>query len=329
MIRLRLGRLGHQSAIASLVAIATACVSHDTTAPAVSAAIQPLCKLGCIETDPNPEADGYYLGSGVSDETCFNGSQTDSDQDGASDFCEFEVAAAFAPELMYYQYDEVGRQPYWVARPYGDGVMVGYLLSYYRDAGSNSFGCHLPGHPSSCDGHNGDSESIFLAIHYNEGTHHWVLSTAAYSQHEGRTVYGLSTCGVPGPGGGCYYLEWPNKFGGYPRAWVAEGKHGSYATKNECNYGGTVDSDTCDDNDTPARVFVSGNRNIGSRAHQTINCTIAEDPAYQYYGSGRQECYWSALDSLGNPTSFRGWIPESVGGPASSAYDLTLTAFDF
>ncbi len=35
---------------------------------------------------------------------CFNGSQTDSDGDGLSEFCERNLASAFAPELYYKDY---------------------------------------------------------------------------------------------------------------------------------------------------------------------------------------------------------------------------------
>lgn len=64
--------------------------SDSASEPAIDAAgggIQPLCKLGCMETDPYPDSAGVFLGSGVADDVCFNGSQTDTDQDGLSTFC--------------------------------------------------------------------------------------------------------------------------------------------------------------------------------------------------------------------------------------------------
>ncbi|MGH7929189.1 MAG: hypothetical protein ACREQV_15485 [Candidatus Binatia bacterium] len=142
----------------------------DTTDPTFSGESSLLCQVGCVEHDPNPSAPGYYLGSGVKPGVCTNGSHTDGDQDDTSDFCEKEIAAAFAPQLYYWKFDEIGREPYWVAE-YDDGFFeVVYLLSYYRDAGSSSPGCSLPGAPSSCFGHNGDSEWIYLAATYDEGT---------------------------------------------------------------------------------------------------------------------------------------------------------------
>ena len=74
------------------------------------------CELGCIDPDPNPNAPGYYLGSGMTDEACYWNNYTDGDQDGLGDFCEKNLAAAFAPELYYYSGDNVKREPRWAAR---------------------------------------------------------------------------------------------------------------------------------------------------------------------------------------------------------------------
>ncbi|HXF96112.1 MAG TPA: hypothetical protein VNI61_08405 [Gemmatimonadales bacterium] len=125
--------------------------------PVPSAGVGPLCQLGCVETDPNPNAPGVFLGSGVSPDARFFGDHTDADRDRLSDFCEKNLALAFAPELFYWSADNVGREPYWVAR--GDieteKVVIGYLLSYYRDEGSPSHACDFPPpfYPPSCDGH--------------------------------------------------------------------------------------------------------------------------------------------------------------------------------
>jgi hypothetical protein len=94
--------------------------AEDTSQPVVNASsggIGPLCQLGCVETDPDPESAGVFLGSGVTDEVCFAGGQTDTDLDGLSTFCEKILAGAFAPELWYASNDDVGGEPHWVARP--------------------------------------------------------------------------------------------------------------------------------------------------------------------------------------------------------------------
>src|SRR2546428_12080639 len=64
-----------------------------------SADEQPLCQLGCNEQDPNPTAPGVFLGSGVTPDVCIMGGQTDADQDDLGDFCEKNLAFAFAPEI--------------------------------------------------------------------------------------------------------------------------------------------------------------------------------------------------------------------------------------
>jgi len=243
----------------------------------------------------------------VDDVVCFNESQTDSDGDGLSDFCENNLAAAFAPELYYSYWDEVGREPYWVARPSDTRVMIGYFIAYYRDAGSDAYLCHLPGAPSSCNGHNGDSETIFLTVYYNEASQHWVLERALYSQHTSYGSYDRGSNSYP------TMLTYPSHAGSYPRAYVSEGKHANYASTSECNGGGAFGTDTCTEVDTPAQVFVSGAYNVGSGGHHLLNCVESRDPSYIYYGAGRQECFWTGSD-------FRGWTPDSVGGASSSPY---------
>lgn len=109
-------------------------------------------------------------------------------------------------------------------------MRIGYLLAYYRDAGSSSFGCTLPGAPSSCYGHNGDSEAIALDVEYDEGTKHWKLQEARYSQHGDFVTYDAYSCTFV-YNVGCLYLVYPDKDRGYPRAYVAEGKHANYATR--------------------------------------------------------------------------------------------------
>ena len=247
---------------------------------------------------------------------------TDGDQDGLGDFCEKNLAAAFAPELYYSHTDETGREPHWVARPASqydaDTVVIGYLLSYYRDAGSQTFGCTLPGAPSDCDGHNGDSEAIFLRIVYNWSTEHWVLNDAWYSEHDSYAEFPAGVKAYP------LTLEYPGHPGSYPRVYVSEGKHADYASSSACNSGGTLGSDDCSDVDTAARVVAGEVLNLGSSSHHSASqdCMVSSDPANPYYGSGRQECYWTG-------SNFQGWVPDYVGGSSASAYRPRLDAFGF
>ena len=238
------------------------------------------------------------------------------------DRCENDLAAAFAPELRYYSGDEVGREPHWAARKApSTHIYIIYLLSYYRDAGNNSFGCHLPPptHDPSCDGHNGDSENIQLEVYYNEFTQHWLLHSATYSAHNSFNMYTRITAAYP------FMLEYPAKLGGIPEELkLPQGKHANYRDKSTCNAGGTGGSDNCTSVNTSARVAASANLNIGSRGVHTAaqDCMASSNPSYQYYGSGRQECYWTNR-------RFRGWIPTTVGGDDSDPYNPILDLAGF
>lgn len=291
------------------------------TAPQLAGGIVPMCQLGCMDSTPNPEAPGIYLGSGVTPELCIGGGQSDHDGDGLSTYCESNLAAAFAPELRYEWGDEVGREPYWAARPASavdaSTVTIAYLISYYLDTGSTAWGCSVPPGNYLCPGHNGDSEAIVLVVSYNDDTENWVLSRAHYSQH---TTYGFYKLGAQGYPSG---LTYPGRPGGYPRAYVAVGKHANYNSISACNNGAFAATDDCSHVDTSERIFVSAAYNVGSSTIQLIDCVPSRDPGYIYYGGGRQECYWSS----GN---FRGWIPTSIGGTsAEPGYGSRLSAFGF
>lgn len=128
----------------------------------------------------------------------------------------------------------------------------------------------------------------------------------------------------PDSGAYCVVLTYPDAYRGYPRIWVAEGKHANYGDDADCENGGFGDSDTCYGADSFARVITSTFTNLGSRAHHTgaQDCMPSSNTSYQYYGSGRLECYWTYSD-------FRGWIPTSVGGDPSTPYSHVLGHMGF
>jgi len=285
-----------------------------------------LCVIDCGGGgDPDPSAPGIYLGSAVTPTMC--GPQNpnginDADEDGLSDYCEDQLAYAFRPQLKYSTtYDDTRGEPYWVARPDSAGhVVVGYLFSYYRDLGWLTYGCWAPvPYPPfvTYDCHNGDSESIWLTLYYDSVTSHWWLYHAAYSAHTGwnESVYLYGDEGAPN-------LEYPAKFGGYPRVWVAEGKHANYFTQDDCNSGGTLSSDDCNADTDSTRFAFADYWNIGSEAHPLINGVTSRDPTYEYYGGGRVECYWTER-------SFRGWVPDSIGGGEAASYLSKLIQWGF
>ena len=299
----------------------SSCSEPPPTAPSIRASrgITPMCQLGCTETDPNPTAPGVFLGSGVVPDDC--GIYTDSDQDGLGDFCEKQLSFAFSPELYHWQFDHVGREPYWVARPTpSGGVRLGYLLSYYRDEGSNHWLC--TGQPfwidPSCFGHNGDRESIFLDVYYDWDTQHWVLENGWLSRHDEFFQHPRGSDSYP------TQFIYPSHPGSYPRVYVSEGKHANYATKTGCNGGGQYGTDTCAQVNTATRLEWSSLWNLGSRTTHSgdQDCKLSRNPSFEYYGSGRYECYWTGVD-------FRGWIPTSVGGAVAGSYSPVLQAMGF
>jgi hypothetical protein len=310
-----------------------ACEPERLSAPVNELGVQPLCQVGCVEDDPYPGAPGVFLGSGVTPAQCFDWG-TDADSDGLSDFCEKQLMFAFNPELRYDHLDYVDREPYWAASPTGDEgdpIRIVYLLSYYRDNGSDAYLCSLPFHPASCDGHNGDSEAVAFDVYYDAVHQHWLMHAAYYSQHgdlrvasrEGseayprRVRYGTPTHYT------WYSVQYPEHPGSYMRVYVSEGKHANYYSTGDCEEGGAFQSDTCADVDTSVRDVMANVWNIGSRQHQLINCVEARSPAHPYYGSHRAECYWAP------ESRFRGWFPLDVGGDDASPYEVVLTALGF
>jgi hypothetical protein len=318
-----------QALLISALALAAACAGEPTqpsqpSPPPKSFVIGPLCQEGCQDVDPYPSQPGLYLGRALTPALCEGGEWDDGDLDGLGDLCENNLSQAFAPALQYNPIgDNVGRESHWVARSYSPGmVRIMYLLSYYQDGGTNSFGCQVdviwPG-SLDCGGHPGDSEWIILDVKYNATSHHWVLFRAFYSQHTGQGTYVT-------PAGAAYptdleYLG--NHLGGYPRAWVSVGKHANYKSANEC---GTAQfgASTCDGNSAQVRVTTGSILNLGSRAAHTAaqDCMLSTNTSYLYYGSGRIECYWTTAD-------FRGWIPVSAGGAGADNYSGKLATWGF
>ncbi len=314
------------STIAAAVVVLAACSEHSQSpvAPTLTAArkpvsppppVTPLCQLGCVDTDPNPAAPGIFLGTDINLDFCIGGAGTDADADGLVDYCEKLVSFNFSPERTYSRFhDDIRGEPYWVAQQDGqDHVVVGYLLSYYRDLGSVQYNCASPILPEDPDTgcHNGDSESIWLWIGYNSATKHWVLYKAAYSVHGD---WNISTDDGTGYAPN---VEYPTHLGGYPRAWVAEQKHANYFHKRDCNSGGFWGFDDCNEDDTTAILPWSNWWNIGSEAYPFINQVTSRDSSYEYYGLGRTECFWT-------DKPFRGWVPDSIGGGQSTSYLTTL-----
>jgi hypothetical protein len=150
-----------------------------------------------------------------------------------------------------------------------------------------------------------------LDVKYDVPTQHWLLRHAYYSQHAGYAHY------APYFGKAYASVVYPERLGGYPRAYVAGYKHANYASLSACDEGGWNGADWCSP-DTHSRVAVSANANLGSRAHHTPlqDCMPSTNPLYS---DGGLECYWTEQ-------RFKGW---QAAIPDAGPYSTKLADFGF
>ncbi len=301
--------------------------------------------------DPDPSAPGYYLGASITPAKCFSATGVgigDSDRDGMSDSCENVLAQAFRPSLNLAppNYDcDPSMEPYWAAKYFprqGSVVRIAYLFAYHSDCGDSglvnrllaevvefatlkgvinnlavSFGFEVstddPG-----GGHSGDSEFVMVDVRFNGEAQHWVLSRVKYSAHYGTDADGSRTTTTSG-------VQYPDKYAGYPRVWVARNKHANYPSRESCKSGrgplGLL-KDNCDANlYDKVRFLVTGFRNIGSLHRNFINqgsCVSSAQPVF-YPGT---ECFWVPTDH------FFGWARYPVGHPPTPYFSILVPEFE-
>ncbi|HWP03686.1 MAG TPA: hypothetical protein VNL96_09535 [Gemmatimonadaceae bacterium] len=179
-----------------------------------------------------------------------------------------------------------------------------------------------------CNGHNGDSEAIILDVTYDYGTQHWGLTHAHVSAHEHYHHASPNAMGFAS-------VIYPEDDGGYPAIYVSQKKHANYYDVSSCNSGGPyvsligreIGTDDCSLVNTAVRLEWSKwwnvGSNVGGASTQLVDCIESRNPSYEYYGSGRLECYWT-------PIYFRGWVPNEVGGgEATTPYAIRLQQFGF
>jgi hypothetical protein len=265
-------------------------------------------ECGIENPDPFPNEPGLYLGTSITMDNCSEGAGSpggDADHDGFGDYCEEIIAQGFAPQLAYSTSDiDMGRESYWAVRP-DDFVYyrvhIFYALGYYRDGGSPHSICQTSFPPAACQGHLGDSEGIHLLVDYNSSTGHWAFVRAEYSQHGSYPLY------TPGE------MIFPVKYLGFPRAYVALGKHANYPRVSDCG-----SYDDCQTNAT-VRVTVSSNRNMGSRSYPIRGC-VGSEQNFSLQQLGYVECFWTA-------TYFTGWSGDNSGQVAGYKNQLSYSGF--
>jgi hypothetical protein len=240
--------------------------------------------------------------------------------------------------------DDVNRETRWAAEWLnGDNVhktvRIAYLHGYwmdYGDGGTSQNICEIVGTVpifwpfvtlEDCGGHAGDSEWVLLDVKYNDITKHWYVVNAVYSAHTWHVYFSLRASDSSlyvssvSDGGGPYsgnFVEYPDKRGGYPKAYAADRKHANYPTVSYCNGpGGVGGSDNCDTPRTTVRLEVAQNGNIGSRSAPFMDCLVTQVGSHPAFGLGREECYWTVK-------AFRGWFPAAAGGGSSTSYSSIL-----
>lgn len=302
---------------------------------------------GGFATDPNPSAPGYWMGTTVTPATCISPTGAginDTDDDGTNDYCEELLAFKFRPALVFSALDcNLGMEPYWAAKAFpnqGNLIRVAYLFSYYQDCGLQdpsllaSIGCtgavtvvRLATFNSTdavaatedelCNGHAGDSEFLTVDLRYDATSQHWYVAQALFSAH-----YPSGNSARPSTAG----IDYPEHFGGYPRVWVAEGKHANYVSRSACNSGGTLGSDTCESNpNVDTRIRYSAFYNVGSATRNAINTgtCVTGGLLVQYYPENYgSECYWV------NGRNFTGWYQYPWGTRPTPYYSILMQTFE-
>lgn len=215
---------------------------------------------------------------------------TDSDADGVRDYCEEQLARVFEPLLQFHPGEDTsGREPKFAAQrmPFGTGMAIAYLLSYYEDGG------YWWG-----SAHPGDSE--FIVVELGPDGPNWRIYQVLTSAHF-RAFEPGSEWNPP--------EEFPSQYAPRPRVLVAENKHANYATFSECYF-----MDDCSAAGALEDAMVGYWINIGSASHPfdidpglpgVTSCTRSLVTLQSI------ECFRNDGHSF---DSFKGWIATSTDG---------------
>lgn len=251
------------------------------------------------DTRPKPLF-GKVLPSGRTYYDCVYNLRVDRDGDGFDDGCEYEIADAWRPRLLFDpQEQHKGRYEHWAVKRSGEGLRVFYALAYYYDPGRWVLGRRYTDH-------DGDSEWIVLdvsdvnSLFDGRWETRWIIRRICLSAHW--------TAGLGADATSCRDVAGRSD---RPKVWISRGKHGNYFTRDECNQGGLRGfRDVCTQSwSGPTEDFnVVENRNLSY-----VGYTI-----YPVQHNGLTEWMWDRREFCG----WRNWSDTCSGG-----YGLSLAAW--
>ena len=303
------------SVLTLAVPLALAACATDATAPPRQLRPAPpshMTTLDCQTTGscPSPSADGPGLVvNGVGATTCpTTDPARDADYDGLDDSCEYALADAFAPYLLFASNEQAaGRETYWAAFPTNiDGsyaVTIIYMLGYYWDTGNEYGGPHR-----------GDSEFIILDVIWDSGTT-WKLRSAFLSAHWLYKVCIPVACKSFDRSDHYNYWDFnydQSVYRGAPSIVVSRGKHANYNSVSRCGNGDNF----CEDAGAiVSRAGVAPNRNVGSSVRPLVLWVGSFDPSL-HPGT---ENFWQK-------STFDGW---NSGSDGTGGYYRALEFFEW
>jgi hypothetical protein len=270
--------------------------------------------------DPSPGADGLWLGRQVTPDVCFadrnpavSQDWRDVDLDWIADYCELELAKAFAPLLHFWTGLDGAREPCpggepaWAVKYFNlsQVVRIAYMPAYYDDCGRPQLGFGA--------GHAGDSELIMVEAIFNSATQHWEFNQMWLSAHDGELT---DRSAWVRPDEARFSLRRL----GHPGVWVSYRKHANYKSSETCNKTEYFD-DLCVNPflvGDQVRFPVKPHRNVGSRHRYMMNCTMSEGG--RFFMNGVSECFWTGRIVW----KWMGWayLPSKIFGGWHPSNDL-------
>ena len=222
-----------------------------------------------------------------------NRDDIDADRDLVLDECEFDVAHAFRPVLVFHpEEDAESRETYWAVKPLGAySLKIFYALAYHHDTG----------YAAGATAHAGDSEVIAISVTSRAGG--WTADSVTISAHSNNKSIAVDS------------LTWyEDRDRGRPIMWVARGKHANYESSVACENHNLDSCEAASRLEESRRwddVEVWRGANLGSSDVPLVNCVWSRE------GYPGVECFWDDRIDYG----FRGWQRDSELQP--SVYRLT------